>query len=198
MRQQGNYFSKPRRQVIAKRRRAARSRRTPGFKRMAPPPLKFIPVTVMSSDRVDLPWHPSRQLETDASTEPFFWHCSESEPWEGTKHWLFLVNPKFPPDPKIDFYEAKLTELDAGTVYTEVIDNHSASWAIGKGISEALFAVMARILELTIVSSQREVLETAERQSGLAIKMWERFVSKGLAEYNEVSGRYVYLGSGGY
>jgi hypothetical protein len=159
-------------------------------------PLSGKPLHVMNSDPADLPWDSSRYLETDASTEPFFWSCKESEPWEQPRHWHFLVNPKWPPDPELDFYEAKLTELDTRTVYTEVVDNHSAPWAIKKGISEALFAVMAGILDRRIVSSQREILETAERQSGLAIMMWNRFVRKGLAEYNQASGRYVYLGPG--
>jgi hypothetical protein len=142
-----------------------------------------------SSRSTPLPW-PNRDLETvgpDGSTHKFFWSCEESEEWESPRDWTFRVSRKNIFTLGEDICEYKLKELPDGTVCTEVLENYDLEWAIGVGLSEAIFEIMYTEVGRTIVSSLRE------DQSDRAVSMWERFKEKGLARYDAILARYVFI-----
>jgi len=142
-----------------------------------------------SSESELLPW-PDRDLEaigSDGNTHRFFWSCEESAAWESPRNWTFRVSRRSSFARGEEVCEYKLTELADGLVFTDVLENHDLEWAIGVGLSEAIFELMYAELGCTIVSSLRE------NQSHRAVVMWERFREKGMARVDTSIGRYVFI-----
>lgn len=90
-----------------------------------------------------------------------------------------------------DHFYARFVKEDAQTIrLSEIFANKD--FYRGKGIPEGLFAFVSHTTNLTIRSSTTSSDSGAERRSDDATRMWERMLTKGLAEYCPVEDRYTY------
>lgn len=129
-----------------------------------------------------------------AGKEHVFWlQVEDPEVSDQPQCWTFRVWRTNTPGPSDDFYEAKFTSLNEDTVFSEYLGNHGHSWAIKKGISEALFEAASAYLTLAIVSSRQSVANSAEWQTSHARNMWNRIVLQGRASFEEDAERYRYI-----
>ena len=131
-----------------------------------------------------------RTIDADGAQHTFFYEVNVE--LNHPRKWHFHVWRTDPPRTQEDCYQATFEELDDSTVQSTLLHNFG-QWGRRKGISESLFDEAFRSLGRQIVSSRRWVDGTAERQSDLARRMWERFVANGRARFDAERQRYVYL-----
>jgi hypothetical protein len=122
-------------------------------------------------------------LETEVGTDP-----------DG-RFLKFLVHLRNPPRPdEDDLYFAEFRFIGSPEVQSMTLNNSGRSHYRGKGITEAVFAEVARLTGLTLVSSSDKYpkLDT-ERREPEATKVWERLVSDNRARYDSTTDRYTYI-----
>lgn len=100
---------------------------------------------------------------------------------------------RIPANNKADFFEGRFREVGEGWIQVVMLARHCPEFN-GQGIPEALFAKVIRDSGMRLRSSRREDDEFGFRTED-AERVWCRVMRAGLARYDEVDDRFVYLGT---
>ena len=90
-----------------------------------------------------------------------------------------------------DFWYGHFVPHGRDQLRCQSVNNQGEVWALRKGISEAVFALVHQRSGKAIVSSRQDVPGTTEYRTIHATRMWERFAWKGLARYDAATARYI-------
>jgi hypothetical protein len=87
--------------------------------------------------------------------------------------------------------ELLLVPFDSSSYRIQMITHNRKSEFKAKGIPDTLLPVVSQQLKKRIISSRkRKITGCDEYRTDEADKMWDRLVEKGIAEYDNTTGRY--------
>lgn len=117
-----------------------------------------------------------RLTTTDREGGPHQFWCSVRESPNEWCVWVWASR-----DIRQEHYFARFVALGDDFLQTDALENHEQRWALRKGISEAVFALIHERSGRPIISSRSWREGEGEWRTDLATAMWRRFVREGMA-----------------